>query len=221
MIGRFGFRPAAVGAVVAALALAGCNSASTPIPIQAPTAQSIAGLTPSGKVTMTQVFAGGMGVGTGALTFNGKTYPFKMLGTVVGPGSIAKIAVRGDVYKLDDPSQFSGLWVEGTGAVGLETAQTSDLWLQNKAGVVMHLTGNADRRDAEPRQGRALHQTGPTQLAMGGAGLSGAAQPHPGEPVGEGAARRAFRERCRGGRPRPSQAPVRAGRCPRTLRRPR
>ena len=31
---------------------------------------------------MTQVFAGGMGVGTGALTFNGKTYPFKVLGTV-------------------------------------------------------------------------------------------------------------------------------------------
>ncbi len=141
MIGRFGFRPAAVGAVVAALALAGCNSASTPIPIQAPTAQSIAGLTPSGKVTMTQVFAGGMGVGTGALTFNGKTYPFKMLGTVVGPGSVSKVSVTGDVYRLDDPSQFSGLWVEGTGAVGLETAQTSDLWLQNKAGVVMHLTG--------------------------------------------------------------------------------
>ena len=111
------------------------------VPIQAPTAQSIAGLTPSGKVTMTQVFAGGMGIGTGALTFNVKTYPFKMLGTVVGPGSIAKIAVRGDVYKLDDPSEFSGLWVEGTGAVGLETAQASDLWLQNKAGVVMHLTG--------------------------------------------------------------------------------
>jgi hypothetical protein len=141
MIGRFGFRPAAVGIALAALALAGCNSASTPIPMQAPTAQSIAGLTPSGKVTMTQIFAGGMGVGTGALTFNGKTYPFKVLGTVLGPGSVSKVSVTGDVYRLDDPSQFSGVWVEGTGAVGLETAQTSDLWLQNKAGVVMHLTG--------------------------------------------------------------------------------
>jgi hypothetical protein len=141
MIAGFGFRPAAVGAVFAALALAGCNSASTPIPIQAPTAQSIAGLTPSGKVTMTQIFAGGMGVGTGALTFNGRTYPFKVLGTVIGPGSVSKIAVTGDVYRLDDPSQFAGVWVEGTGAVGLETSKTSDLWLQNKAGVVMHLTG--------------------------------------------------------------------------------
>ncbi len=141
MIARFGFRPAAVGTVLAALALGGCNSVSTPIPTQVPTAQSIAGLTPSGKVTMTQVFAGGMGVGTGALTFNGKTYPFKVLGTVVGPGSVSKVSVTGDVYKLDDPSQFSGAWVEGTGAVGLETSQTSDLWLENKAGVVMHLTG--------------------------------------------------------------------------------
>jgi hypothetical protein len=141
MIARFGFLSVAAAATLAAFALGGCNSVSNPIPTQAPTAQSIAGLAPSGKVTMTQVFAGGMGVGTGTLSFNGKTYPFKLLGTVVGPGSIAKISVAGDVYKLDDPSQFSGVWVEGTGAVGLETSQTGDLWLENKAGVIMHLTG--------------------------------------------------------------------------------
>jgi hypothetical protein len=138
---RLGCRSTAVGVILTAFALAGCNSVSSPVPLQAPTAQSIAGLTPSGKVTMTQVFAGGMGVGTGTLAFNGKTYPFKLLGTVMGPGSLSKISVSGDVYKLDDASQFSGVWVEGTGAVGLETSQTGDLWLQNKAGVIMHLTG--------------------------------------------------------------------------------
>jgi hypothetical protein len=141
MTTKFGIRFGSVGAALAACALAGCNSVTSPIPIQAPTAQSIAGLTPSGKVTMTQVFAGGMGVGTGALTFRGKTYPFKVLGTVMGPGSISKIAVSGDVYKLDDVSQFSGVWVEGTGAIGLETSQAGDLWLENKGGVIMHLTG--------------------------------------------------------------------------------
>jgi hypothetical protein len=141
MIAKYGFPSVAVGATLAALALAGCNSVSNPIPTEVPTAQSVAGLTPSGKVTMTQVFAGGMGVGTGTLTFKGKTYPLKLLGTVVGPGSISKIAVTGDVYKLDDVSQFSGAWIEGTGAVGLETSQTGDLWLANKAGVIMHLTG--------------------------------------------------------------------------------
>jgi hypothetical protein len=138
---RSGFLSVAAAAALAAFALAGCNTVSNPIPMQAPTAESIAGLTPSGKVAMTQIFAGGMGVGTGTLAFNGKTYPFKLLGTVIGPGSISKIAVTGDVYKLDDPSQFSGVWVERTGAIGLETSRTGDLWLENKAGVIMHLTG--------------------------------------------------------------------------------
>lgn len=141
MIAKFGFLSVAAGVTLAAFALAGCNSVSTPIPTQVPTAASVADLTPSGRVTMTQVFAGGMGVGTGTLAFNGKTYPFRLLGTVVGPGSVSKVSVAGDVYKLDDPSQFSGVWVEGTGAVGLETSRTGDLWLENKAGVIMHLTG--------------------------------------------------------------------------------
>ena len=133
--------PRAALAGLAALTLAGCNSVSNPIPTEVPTAQSVAGLAPSGKVTMTQVFAGGMGLGTGTLTFEGKTYPFKALGTVLGPGSLSKVDVAGDVYKLNDISQFSGAWVEGTGAPGLETSQTGDLWLENKAGVIMHLTG--------------------------------------------------------------------------------
>ncbi len=121
------------------LSIAGC--ASSPIPTEVPTAQSIQGLTPSGTVTMTEVFAGGAGVGTGVLTFKGKTYPFKLIGTVIGPGGVSKVDVAGDVYKLDNLSQFSGPYVEGTGQIGLETSGTGDLWLQNKAGVVMHLTG--------------------------------------------------------------------------------
>lgn len=141
MIAKFGLPSVAAGAALAAFALAGCNSVSSPVPLHAPTAESIAGLAPSGKVTMTQVFAGGMGVGTGTLSFDGKTYPFKLLGTVVGPGSVSKVSVAGDVYKLADPAQFSGVWVEGTGAVGLETSRAGDLWLENKAGVIMHLTG--------------------------------------------------------------------------------
>ena len=138
---RFGSLSVVLWATCVAFALVGCNSVSNPIPVQAPTAQSVAGLTPSGKVTMTQIFAGGFGAGSGTLVFNGKTYPFKLLGTVVGPGSLSKVSVTGDVYKLDDPAQFSGVWVEGTGAIGLETSRQGDLWLENKAGVIMHLTG--------------------------------------------------------------------------------
>jgi len=67
----------AIPTVVALAALCGC--AMSPVPTEVPNAQTIAGLEPSGHVILTEVFAGGAGVGTGALTFNGKTYPFKMV----------------------------------------------------------------------------------------------------------------------------------------------
>ena len=119
--------------------LAGC--AMNPIPTEVPNAQTIAGIEPSGRVIMTEVFAGGGGVGTGALTFKGKTYPFKLVGTVVGAGAVEKLDVAGDVYKLEDVKAFSGPYSQGTGGIGLETSGKGDLWLENKAGVVMHLTG--------------------------------------------------------------------------------
>jgi hypothetical protein len=128
----------ALGAV-ALIGLAGC--AMSPVPTEVPNAQTIAGLEPSGRVILTEVFAGGAGVGTGALTFKGKTYPFKLVGTVVGPGAVEKLDVSGDVYKLDSLKAFSGAYTQGTGGLGLETSGKGDLWLENKAGVVMHLTG--------------------------------------------------------------------------------
>ena len=133
------FRRAIPALAAAAVALAGC--AMNPLPTEVPNARTIAGLEPSGRVIMTELFAGGGGVGTGALTFKGKTYPFKLVGTVIGPGAVEKLDVSGDVYKLDDIKQFSGPYVQGTGAIGLETSAKGDLWLENKAGVVMHLTG--------------------------------------------------------------------------------
>jgi len=128
-----------IPALIALAALCGC--AMSPVPTEVPNAQTIAGVEPSGHVILTEVFAGGAGVGTGALTFNGKTYPFKMVGTVIGPGAVEKLDVAGEVYKLDNIKQFSGPYVQGTGGIGLETSGKGDLWLENKAGVVMHLTG--------------------------------------------------------------------------------
>ena len=115
--------------------------ASSPIPTEVPTAQSIAGLSPSGSVKLTEAFVGGAGLGRGVLTFLGKTYPFRLLGSVIGPGSLSKIDVSGDVYKLDDISQFAGPYAQGNGQIGLQTSGVGDLWLENKAGVIMHLTG--------------------------------------------------------------------------------
>ena len=68
-----------------------------------------------------------------------------MVGTVIGPGAVEKLDVAGEVYKLDDIEQF-GPHSQGAGGIGLETSGKGDLWLDNKAGVVMHLTGSQTGR---------------------------------------------------------------------------
>ncbi|MFO1150704.1 MAG: hypothetical protein U1E62_20195 [Alsobacter sp.] len=122
--------------------LAGC--VSSPVPTQVPTAKSIEGLPPSGTVSLTQITAGGAGVGQGVLTFRGKKYPFKLAGSVIGPGGASRTQVAGDVYRLEDIAAFAGIYTEGTGSAGLETSGKSELWLENKAGVVMYLTGTTE-----------------------------------------------------------------------------
>jgi hypothetical protein len=141
---RGGWKVLAASAL--ALATAACVSTpvQSPVPLTPPTQADIASLKPVGKVTLTEAFVGGVGAGKGVLAFRGKTYPFKLIGTVVGPGSVSKVQVSGDVYKLTDVSQFAGPWVQGTGQVGLQTSGAADLWLENKAGVIMHLVGQTE-----------------------------------------------------------------------------
>src|SRR5205809_840718 len=62
-------------AVIAALATASCSGLNTP------TAQSVAGLPPSGSVTITEDFVAGLGGGRGTLQYEGRSYPFKVLGS--------------------------------------------------------------------------------------------------------------------------------------------
>jgi hypothetical protein len=128
--------------LTASLLVAGCES--TPVPTVVPTAQSIAGLSPAGTVKLSETFLGGVGVGKGELTYHGKKYPFELIGTILGPGeAVSKTDVAGDVYKLDDISQFPGFYAQGSGQAGLETAGASELWLENKAGVIMRLKGTS------------------------------------------------------------------------------
>lgn len=118
-------------------ALSACSSVAPAVP----TAQSIAGRTPSGTVTLAENFLGGAGVGNGTLTLRGQAYPFRIAGTVVGPGGAARIHATGDVYGLTRIEDFAGIYSQGTGQRGLDTRTTSELWLQNAAGVIMHLRG--------------------------------------------------------------------------------
>ncbi|MEO3471324.1 hypothetical protein AAFN86_05595 [Roseomonas sp. CAU 1739] len=116
--------------------LAGC-SVAPPVP----TERNIAGERPVGTVTLSENFIGGAGAGNGTLTFRGQFYPFRMAGTVVGPGGASRINASGNVYGLTRVEDFAGIYTQGTGRRGLDTASTEDLWLQNSAGVIMHLRG--------------------------------------------------------------------------------
>jgi hypothetical protein len=127
---------AAVLAISGLLPLAGCEVP----PSGVPTAASIRGLKPSGRVTVTQAFVIGTVVGSGALTFRGRTYPFTLIGSLIGPGAISSLQASGDVYGLHDVSEFPGAWIQGTGRLAVSTVGTGELWLKNRNGVVMHLT---------------------------------------------------------------------------------
>ena len=125
--------------VAAVLAMAGCSEM-----MKTPTAQSVAGLSPSGNVTITEDFVTGVGGGSGTLEYQGRTYPFKVVGTVAGPGGgLEKISASGPVYKLASVSDCGGRYTQSTGKAGLSSSGSSDLWLENSAGVIMHLQGTS------------------------------------------------------------------------------
>jgi hypothetical protein len=124
--------------LAAALATTGCSALNTP------TAQSIAGLPPSGSVTITEDFVAGLGGGKGTLEYQGRTYPFQVVGTVAGPGGgVEKITASGPVYKLASVSDFPGRYSQSTGKAGFSSSGSSDLWLENNAGAIMHLQGTS------------------------------------------------------------------------------
>ncbi len=127
---------AAAGAILGFIALAGC---ATP-PAVVPTAADIGGLRPSGKVSMTQVFVSGTGLGTGTLTFAGRRYPFTLTGELNGLGAIAGIEGAGDVYNLRDVSQFAGAYIQGAGPLTLGSVP-GEIWLKNTNGVIIRLAG--------------------------------------------------------------------------------
>ena len=127
-------------AFVALFSVAGCSALTKP----PPGPQSIVGMAPVGTVHLTETFVTGVGAGSGTLHFQGRTYPFQVFASVMGPGGGAdKIEAGGEVYNLNHVADFPGAYSQSSGPPGAETSNTSDLWLRNKAGVIMHLTGTS------------------------------------------------------------------------------
>lgn len=119
-----------------ALALvAGCagqNSAQT----------AATGKIPDGTIVMHQVQAAFIGSGSGGdgtLTYRGRAYAFDIGGLGVGGIGASTIDATGEVYNLKSIKDFPGSYVQGRMGYAFGTASRGDLWLQNDAGVVLHL----------------------------------------------------------------------------------
>jgi hypothetical protein len=118
------------------LAVTGCSSSMQVGP------SAIAGLTPDGTVDMAQVqvaYIGSAGGGSGTLYYRGNAYPFKIGGLGVGGIGASTISASGEVYKLSGLASFPGSYAQARYGIVVGNASAGDLWLQNGAGVIMHL----------------------------------------------------------------------------------
>ena len=103
---------------------------------------AVRGQTPDGTVEMQEVQAAYIGsgsAGTGVLSFRGGQYPFKVGGVGVGGFGLSTIDATGEVYNLRDLGQFPGTYGQARYGFAIGTASGGDLWMQNEAGVIMHL----------------------------------------------------------------------------------
>jgi hypothetical protein len=104
--------------------------------------EAVAGLSPDGTVDMREVqvaYIGSGGGGSGTLFYQGQAYPFTVAGLGVGGIGASTVDAAGEVYKLNNISQFPGTYAQGRYGFAFGNRSAGDLWLQNEAGVIMHL----------------------------------------------------------------------------------
>ncbi len=118
------------------LVLAGCSTSVKVGP------SAVAGLTPDGTVDMQQIqvaYIGSANGGDGTLFYRGGTYPFTIAGLGVGGIGASTISAEGEVYKLRNVASFAGAYAEGRYGFAVGDRSAGDLWMQNEAGVILHL----------------------------------------------------------------------------------
>ena len=103
---------------------------------------TLEGKKPSGFVELHEVqvaYIGNAGGGSGTLTYDGRTYPFKIAGIGVGGIGASTIDAEGEVYNLTNLAEFPGAY--GLGQYGAVAGKESvgDMWLENPHHVVLHL----------------------------------------------------------------------------------
>jgi hypothetical protein len=123
-------------ALVALLSLASCSTSVKVGP------EAVAGLAPDGTVDMNEVqvaYIGSGGGGSGTLFYHGGVYPFSIAGLGVGGIGASTISAEGEVYKLNNIAGFAGAYAQGRYGFAIGSTSGGDLWMQNEAGVIMHL----------------------------------------------------------------------------------
>jgi hypothetical protein len=123
-------------AVAALVSLAACSSSIKVGP------EAVAGLTPDATVDMREVqvaYIGSGGGGNGTLYYRGGAYPFTVGGLGIGGIGVSTIDAEGEVYKLKGVANFGGAYAQARYGFAIGTTSGGDLWLQNEAGVIMHL----------------------------------------------------------------------------------
>ena len=76
--------------------------------------------------------------GSGVLNFQGKDYTLKIKGITAGGIGMVSVDATGDVFFLEDTSQFTGTYTAGT--VGLTAAKgVGGAYFENSNGVVLKL----------------------------------------------------------------------------------
>src|SRR5262245_47663894 len=104
--------------------------------------EAVKGKTPDGTVDMREVQAAYIGSGAGGegvLTFRGRNHPFKVGGVGIGGIGLSTIDAHGEVYNLAELSQFPGTYGQARYGFAIGTERGGDLWMQNEAGVILHL----------------------------------------------------------------------------------
>ena len=121
---------------IAVLALARCAERIALGP------DAVQGKTPDGTIEMHEVQAAYIGSGSGGngvLVFRGRAYPFEVGGLGVGGIGVSTIDATGEVYNLRDLGQFPGTYGQARYGFAVGSASAGDLWMQNEAGVILHL----------------------------------------------------------------------------------
>jgi hypothetical protein len=103
---------------------------------------AVKGKVPDGSIEMHEVQAAYIGSGSGGagvLFFRGAQYEFKVGGVGIGGIGLSTVEATGEVYNLNNLEQFPGTYGQARYGFAIGTASGGDLWLQNEAGVIMHL----------------------------------------------------------------------------------